>query len=240
MIVRHQPSVPPATIQEVLDSSGLEHFIFEAWHDDDWPSVDEISALIVMGGTMNVDQVDEFPFVGRSRRHMADALEREVPTLGVCLGSQMMARVLGAEVRRSVPRNAGFSPLALTEEGTHDPVIAPFAGGTPVLQFHEDTFALPEGATALASSSASGLYQAFRYGTNAYAVQFHFEVTSDVVEGWCRNIGEEALVAGWGVSSSDLMQQMDRHLPAQLPAGKELVRRFLVRAELLESEELVG
>lgn len=226
-IVQHEPSVPPGHVVAVLRSAGVDHIVVEAWREPDWPAASDLAGLVVLGGTMNADQVEQYPFLRRGRDLLRDALEREVPALGVCLGSQMMARVLGGEVVRASPRNALFSPVEVTSEGADDPVIAPFAAGVPVLQFHEDTFTLPEGATALARSSASGLLQAFRYGSSAYAIQFHFEVDAAILAGWCRNIGDAAMAADWGIPASDLLAQGARYLDAQRRAGEELVARFL-------------
>ena len=231
-IVQHEESVPPGLISEVFGEAGIEPVVIEAWRDVRWPATEELDALVVMGGTMNVDETERYPFVGRSRELMADALERRVPTLGVCLGSQMMARVLGAEVFRSDPRNAFFGEVELTPQGRDDPVVGAFAG-VPVLQFHEDTYKVPDSAVPLASSATSGLAQAFRYGDNAYAVQFHFEVDDDIVRTWCENIGDEAMAGEWGITTEALMADSDRYMAAQRAAGVALVRRYLQVAGLL-------
>ena len=193
-----------------------------------------MSALVVMGGTMNVDELDAYPFLQRSRALMRGAVEQRVPTMGVCLGSQMLARVLGSDVRRAPQRNAGFSELELTTEGRDDPVLQPFANDVPVLQFHEDTFVVPEQAVALAKSAASGLPQAFRFGDNAYGIQFHFEVDTGIVEGWLKDIGATAMTEEWGTSVDDLQEQVELHVTKQGAAGRELLRRFLELAGLLE------
>lgn len=230
VIVQHEASVPPGSITDVLAEDAIDHRVFEAWHGSAWPKASEIRALVVMGGTMNVDQLDRYPMLAEGRRLMSDALEQGIPTLGVCLGSQMMARVLGADVYRSEPRNATFSGLKLTSEGAGDLLLAPFASGLPVLQFHEDTFRVPELAVALATSDSSGLAQAFRYGDNTYAIQFHFEVDGPILEGWIREIGADSLWHEWGVGEADLGRQADEHIVAQQSAGKELLRRFLDHA----------
>ena len=223
-MIQHEPSVPPGSIAEVLAGSGIPHVVVEAWRDPVWPDPGDLAALVVMGGTMNVDELDAYPFLRKSRELMSDALERGLPTLGVCLGSQMMARVLGGDVYRAEPRNAFFSALEVTAP---DPLFAPFAGDVHVLQFHEDTFTLPPGATALARSTRSGLLQAFRFGETAYAVQFHFEVDERILRGWCENVGERDLRDAWATSPEDLIAQGSRHFEAQDRAGRELVRRFL-------------
>lgn len=224
VVVQHEPSVPPGSIAQVLEEDGFPYVVLEAWREPDWPDPGGLGALIVMGGTMNVEELDAYPFLRKSRELMAGALERGVPTLGVCLGSQMMSRVLGGDVRRAEARNAFFSPVQVE---TDDPVLEAFAAGAPVLQFHEDTFTLPPGATALARSARSGLLQAFRYGDNAYAVQFHFEVDEPIVRGWCDNIGEAALEREWGTSARELLSEGARHFREQDRAGRQLVRRFL-------------
>lgn len=221
-IVQHEPSVPPGSIAGVLETAHVGHFVVEAWRDPEWPAARDLGGLVVLGGTMNVDEVGAYPFLGRSRRLMSDAIERGTPVMGVCLGSQMMARVLGGDVFRAEPRNAFFSPLEVAD----DPVVAPFARA-PVLQFHEDTFSLPPEAVPLARSIRSGLLQAFRFGTTAYAVQFHFEVDAGILSAWCRNVGERALREEWGVAPGDLLAEAARHLDAQQRTGRELFARFL-------------
>jgi GMP synthase-like glutamine amidotransferase len=226
-VVQHEPSVPPGSIAAVLADSGVEHHVIEAWRETEWPRAEEIGALVVMGGTMNVDELDAYPFLRKSRSLMDAALAGDVPTLGVCLGSQMMARVLGGDVYRAHPRNALFSTLELSEDASGDPLVAGFGSGTEVLQFHEDTFTIPDGATPLALSAASGLHQAFRYGERAYAVQFHFEVDEEIVRGWCRNIGAEPLAAEWGTTERHLVDDAHDRYRAQEQAGRRLFSNFL-------------
>ena len=230
-IVQHEDIVPPGLIHRTLEANGVDHFVVEAAKDPDWPEVSDLGGLVVLGGTMNVDQLDDFPFLKQSRDLMTDTLEAGVPTLGVCLGSQMMARVLGAEVRRAEARNALFSPLDLTPEGKSDPLVSPFEG-VEVLQFHEDTFAMPNEATPLATSRTSGLGQAFRYGANAYAIQFHFEVRGDEVRGWTEKIGEAEMIEGWRLPDAGHSLHDDHLYEGQATAGKLLVERFL---RLIES-----
>jgi GMP synthase (glutamine-hydrolysing) len=227
-IVQHEPSVPPGTITDVLRTAELPHVVVEAWREAEWPRARDIGALVVLGGTMNVDELDRYPFLRKSRGLVSDALEAGVPTLGVCLGSQMMARVLGGDVYRATPRNALFSALDAEEAADDDPVIAPFTTtGTKVLQFHEDTFALPPGATPLARSAATQLHQAFRFGERAYAVQFHFEVDQAVVRAWCRNIGPEAMAHEWGTTERALVDGSSDLFAEQAAAGRRLVTGFL-------------
>lgn len=229
-VVQHEPSVPPGSITEVLEDSRLDHFVLDAWATAIWPTARELGALVVMGGTMNVDEVDRYPFLRASRELMTDALERRLPTLGVCLGAQMMARVLGGDVFRAHPRNAFFSKLAFTDAAAGDSVIRSFSD-EQVLQFHEDTFTLPPGATLLATSEATRLPQAFRHGELAYAMQFHFEADAAMLRRWCRDTGSRAMIEDWGISEADLLAQASRHIESQDRAGRRLFHRFLELAE---------
>ena len=226
-VVQHEPSVPPGNIAAVLEERGADHVIVRAWRDEPWPEAEDLGGLVVLGGTMNVDELDRYPFLRKSRALMGAALERRLPTLGVCLGSQMMARVLGGDVVRATRRNALFSELEPTTDGIDDPLVAPFASGAAVLQFHEDTFTIPPGATALATSAATGLHQAFRFGDNAYGVQFHFEVDETILRAWCGEIGNAAMADDWGVTTADLVAQGKTHLATQDVAGRALFGRFL-------------
>ncbi|MFN2525629.1 MAG: type 1 glutamine amidotransferase [Actinomycetota bacterium] len=225
-IVQHESSVPPGLVADVLESESVDYFIVDAPREAAWPSIDDIDGLVVLGGTMNVDQLDDYPFLARSRELMKAAIDHGRPTLGVCLGAQMMARALGAEVRRAGSRNALFSSLELTEEGNNDALISEFPE-IPVLQFHEDTFDVPQGAVLLAVSRVSGLPMAFRWGTRAYAVQFHFEVDSAIVGRWIENVGTQTMVEEWGCLDGGRSLQDAEQFVGQASAGERLVKHFL-------------
>lgn len=137
-----------------------------------------MGGLIVFGGEMNVDEIEAHPYLLRERQLMADALARGVPVLGICLGAQMLARVLGAPVRRAPVRELGFKPVRLTQAGTTDPLLGAFGRSACVFQWHEDTFDLPKGAELLAAGDTV-TNQAFRHGDRAWGVQFHFEVNQE-------------------------------------------------------------
>src|SRR5437764_25789 len=123
------------------------------------------------------------PFSASRRAFLRQALDGGIPVLGICLGAQVLARVLGAAVDRAPRRELGFSRIEFTEAGRQEPWLQPFArdpGAGLTFQWHEDTFALPPGATLLATGP-DRLVQAYRVGS-ALAVQFHPEVTADELE----------------------------------------------------------
>lgn len=183
----------------------------------------DISGLIILGGEMNVDQIDSHPHLGPLREVVAKAIDSQVPVLGICLGAQILARAAGGEVRPSV-REIGFLRVQATAAGLDDPVLAPFAPAADVFQWHEDGCRLPRGAELLFSSDEVPI-QAFRLNERAYGVQFHFEVTEREIDLWCDETPD--LESKWGVTKHELLQTAREGLAAQKSAAQETAGRFL-------------
>ena len=141
---------------------------------------DEVAGAVVMGGPMNVDEVERFPALAAEREWLAGAVERGMPVLGICLGAQLLARALGAEVRAGETPEIGFAPVEVS--APDDPLLGGLAPSTEVLHWHGDVFDLPAGAEHLASSERTAC-QAFRAG-NAWGVLFHPEADFALVEAW--------------------------------------------------------
>lgn len=152
-------------------------------HGQPIPSLSRYDALMVLGGPMNVYQEREYPFLAEENRAIVAALERGMPYLGVCLGGQLLAKALSAPVSANPVAEIGFSEVKLTEAGKRDPLFRGLGSKLPVFQWHGDTFAIPKGAVRLAGSALCR-NQAFRYGRNAYALQFHLETTADAIRSW--------------------------------------------------------
>jgi GMP synthase (glutamine-hydrolysing) len=222
--IRHQASAPLGILEVLLQASEMPWRYADAWSSDGLPDVSDVSGLIVLGGEMNADDLDRYPFLRRVRSLVGAAVEAEVPVLGVCLGAQVLTRALGAEVRPAPVREIGFLPLKATSAGMEDPVLAAFAPTATVFQFHEDECQLPPGAELLFEGE-DVCVQAFRAGTNAYGVQFHFEVTREIVEAWCNEVPD--LEQSWGKSKGVVLAEVDEHLASQQSAGREVARAFL-------------
>ena len=157
------------------------------------PPHEEVAGAVVMGGPMNVDETERFPGLATEREWLAEAARREMPVLGICLGAQLLARALGAEVRPGPKPELGFAEVRVHD--TDDPLLGALAPGAEVLHWHGDVFELPAGATPLASSALTE-HQAFRHG-NAWGVLFHPEVDFALVEAWLAvpEMIDEALAA---------------------------------------------
>lgn len=225
LCVRHQASAPLGVIEEVFADRGVPWRYIDAWKRTEWPDPQDGSGVIVLGGEMNADELDRHPFLAQVRTFTASAVEARVPFLGICLGAQILARALDASVVRAPVREIGFRRVRPTSEGRDDPLLDGFGSDVSVFQWHEDTFNLPRGATHLFASD-DVLQQAFRFD-NAYGVQWHFEVTEDIIAAWCDETPPQRLNGYWGVTKDELVQQARDHLPAQRAAAEKTVARWL-------------
>ncbi|MFQ5352101.1 MAG: gamma-glutamyl-gamma-aminobutyrate hydrolase family protein [Candidatus Binatia bacterium] len=149
------------------------------------PDLEGYNGLVVLGGPMNVDQVDLYPHLATEIELIEKALEMDIPVLGICLGAQLIARALGAEVRPNEEKEIGWYEVSPTPAGRSDALIGCFGETERIFQWHGDTFDIPSQAVALASSPTCA-NQAFRFGDRVYGLQFHLEVDEALVERWLR------------------------------------------------------
>ncbi len=145
------------------------------------PDISAYAGLIFLGGPMSA--TDPLPCLDRERALIAQAVSREQPLLGICLGSQLIARALGAEVHRNTGKEIGWFDIHLTEAAGDDALFGGIRGPETVFHWHSDTWELPQGAELLAWSQACR-NQAFRAGRNIYGMQFHLEVTPAMIADW--------------------------------------------------------
>jgi len=167
-----------------LAEAGAEIDWLRVWKGDPLPAdPDRHDALIMFGGPQSAADDERYPYLAEVAKLMRRFDEAGKAVLGICLGSQVLARAYGAENRPGVAREFGVHGVQLTPEGRGDPLFAGMNDDFPVFQWHADTFSLPEGAIRLAASAATP-NQAFRIGRAAYGIQFHFEADRAMVEAW--------------------------------------------------------
>lgn len=163
--------------------------LFKPWSDGRLPDPDDIDALVVFGGEQSARDDQTHPYLPA----LADLMRRTGASgkavLGICLGSQLLARGLGAENHLGTAREFGWCDVTLTDAGRADPVLSLLPETFPIFQWHSDTFTLPEGATRLAGSAVAQ-NQCFRLNRATYAMQFHFEASRAVVADWNRTFPE--------------------------------------------------
>jgi len=209
-----------------LRSAGAELLLVDAFEGQPLPELSEVAGVVMLGGTVNADQVDRYPFLLEDRTLTREAVEAGVPYLGVCLGAQILARALDRPVMKAARREVGFQPVHPTEAASDDALLSGFTDGDRVFQWHEDTFDLPEGATLLATDDDVP-HQAFRVGDLAWGIQFHFEVDGAELEAWLDEADSLMdLEATWGKSSEDIRLEAKEHMAAHEERGREVFRRF--------------
>jgi len=203
LVFQHVAVEPLGTLDELIRARGhrIRFHNFER-HPDAQPDVDRYRGLIVLGGPMNVDDQQRRPHLKTELLAIERALEQGKPVLGICLGAQLLAHVLGATVSRHDQPEIGWYDLRVSAEGRSDPVLGVAGERLPVFQWHSYSYELPRDATHLASS-ASCEQQAFRWGSNAYGFQFHLEADAAVIERWLGLPSFRAELAAAGLSTDE-------------------------------------
>lgn len=198
-VIRHLAFEDLGTFAPVLSAAGFDLTVMDAGVDELFEPIVSSDLVIVLGGPIGVYEQDRYPFLTDERRALTQRLQEGLPTLGICLGAQLMAAALGARVYPGGQKEIGWSPVELTPAGA-----ASCLGNLsrqPVLHWHGDTFDLPAGAELLASTA---LYrqQAFSMGANVLALQFHPEVDGRRFEQWL--VGHAAELSAAGVDIHQL------------------------------------
>jgi GMP synthase (glutamine-hydrolysing) len=173
----------PGLWGEFLREDGIEVRRVRVNDGEPIPDTDHYDIVIVFGGSMNADEDDQYPWLTVERDAIRRSVESDQAVVGLCLGSQLLARSLGAVVTSNPVKEIGWDLVTLTEAGQDDAAFKHLPSLLPVFQWHGDTFALPEGATLLATSTRC-MHQAFRAGDRTYGLQFHVELTPDMVAEW--------------------------------------------------------
>ena len=205
----------------------LGHEFEERSFADGSPPPDGYDAVLVFGGSMHVDQEDQHPWLHDEASWLRALVEGPVPTLGVCLGSQLLARAAGAWVGPLPVPEIGWSDVELTEAGASDAVLSALPPRFEALQWHHYAHELPQGAVALAHSDAS--LQGFRLGESCWGVQFHPEVTEPQLERWLGNKTDLP------VDPERLRTETRGRIGGWNELGRRLCRSFLAAAERLRA-----
>ena len=192
------------------------------------PSLEDVDALLIFGGSMHVDQKDEHRWMSPEKQLIRDALAHGTPMLGVCLGSQLLAEAAGARPHRLEEPEIGWYEVEITDAGAADPVVGPLAPRAELFEWHHYAAPLPPGAVELARTPLS--VQAFRIeGKPAWGLQFHAEVTRenlfDWLDGW-----EDAEAAQTDFDPDAIRAASERRIEGQNEVGRGIAERFLAEA----------
>lgn len=209
-VIRHLAFEDLGSLAEALNQQDYALTYLEAGLDtlaDIEPLTPDL--VVILGGPIGAYDEQNYPFLVDELRLLESRLKADLPTLGICLGAQLIARALGANVYPGPYKEIGWSPLELSNEGIDSPLVHLAEANTAVFHWHGDTFDLPVGSIHLASSSKYQ-NQAFSWGESGLALQFHPEVTARNLERWF--IGHACEISGTsGVSIAQLREDTARY-----------------------------
>jgi GMP synthase (glutamine-hydrolysing) len=229
LALQHIACEPPAAFEDELRAQGLDLHRVELDEGEPLPDWREFAGLIVMGGPMGAYEEDRYPWLVEEKQAIRAAAESGHPVWGVCLGAQLLAAALGARVYPGEAAEVGLLAVELSDAAAADPVFGHMPRSFPTLQWHGDTFDLPEGSTLLAGSPAYPR-QAFVY-KRAYGLQFHLEVSPELAAEWGsvpayaasleRTLGEGSLPG--------FLAEVEANAGVTLPLARQLFARWLER-----------
>ena len=190
LIIKHIKLEGPGLIEYCLKQEKIPYLIINLETGARLPKLDHFTHIIILGGPMNVYEEDRYPFLRNEDLFIKEAIQRGKKILGICLGAQLIAKSLGAKVFKAPMKEIGWYDVSLTEEGSKDPFFSYLPQTFSVFQWHEDTFEIPKAGKLIATSNPIS-HQAFRYGENACGLQFHLEVTKEMISPWMETYEEE-------------------------------------------------
>ncbi len=213
LVLRHQPFEHLGHFTQALTVPYSYHDLGEEFASESY------QALIILGGPMSANDAEMTPELALIER----ALRDNVPLLGICLGSQLIAKALGARVYRNSALEIGWEPVFFTDSARINPVFGQIPSPSTFFHWHGETFDLPRGAEWLAWSEKTP-HQAYRYGSKVYGLQFHPEVTAEMIEDWCAQPVNRADMA-------TLTTRIDPCAHDQSKVATEILKRWLVTAD---------
>jgi GMP synthase (glutamine-hydrolysing) len=207
--LRHVAFEDLGLLAPIMDREGWNVSFCEASVDDlTHPSIRNAELVIVLGGPIGVYETSDYPFLVPEIALIEYRLSRDLPTLGICLGSQLIARALGSRVFKGPVKEIGWGKINLTDEGRSSCLEVLQGDDAVVLHWHGDTFDLPNDATRLASNE-NYENQAFAYGRNALALQFHLEADPRQLEEWY--VGHSVELSTAHISVAALREATQQH-----------------------------
>jgi GMP synthase (glutamine-hydrolysing) len=223
--IAHQRDAGPGVFADAMRSRGVEHDIWMRAEQDRPPGDPRgYDAVLVFGGAMHADHEDRHPWLREEKELLHDLLDRGVPLLGVCLGSQLLAEAAGGSARRASAPEIGWHEVDVTAEGARDPVLGSLAPRFTAFQWHSYEFTLPPGATPLARSDVC--LQAFRL-ENAMGIQFHAEVSVTDAQAWIDDYRSDEDAVRIGLDPDALRRRTHSSIERWNELGRALCARFL-------------
>ena len=207
--LQHVPFEGLGSMEGWLLEQGYDLFCTRLWAGDPLPPVDSFTGLIVMGGPMGIYDHEEYPWLPAEKKFLREVIDRGTQVLGICLGAQLLADVLGAKVSANPEKEIGWFPVTRSDEvpGLLSSVLPE---ELTVFHWHGDTFALPGNAVCLYSSEACA-NQAFLYENQVLGLQFHLETTRESAATLIDNCRSELVPAPWIMSEKDMLYGKEKY-----------------------------
>ena len=229
LVFQHDPHDGPGYLGEALTQRGANLDIVRLYQGEVISNLSNYDMLLVMGGEMNVYQEDKYPWLIEETHAIREAVEAGKAVLGVCLGGQLLAKALDAQVHLGAATEIGLTSIELTKAGKVDPL---FEGLSQVeaVEWHDDSFDIPAGAVVLARSEGCA-HQAFRFGQCAYGLQFHPEVSPLMLAEWIKGAGDTP------IDRSSFQRAVEAKTGALQTQADHLIENF-VRTYAGDSEKI--
>ena len=204
-VFRNDAETPPGYLADALGRANRPWRLVRLDDDESLPALGDVTGVVVLGGLMGAYDQEEYPYLAHEKGFLADAVDADVPVLGICLGAQLLADALGGRAYLAGVPEATYAPVVLSEEGAADPVTSTLAD-RHVLRLHQDTWDLPPSAVSLAGGS--GFEQAFRIGSGL-GIQPHPEAGPEIVASWLSHPGTRDLIDAAGADPDELVSMAE-------------------------------
>ena len=206
LLLQHSWEDPKGFVGDLLDERHIPYDVVQV-EEETIPDPAQYAAIITLGGPQQAYDEQQYPYLLEEKRVTRQIVAQAIPYLGICLGGQILADALGGRAKPHTMAEVGFYEVQITDEGQHDPLLAGLPGHQKVFHWHTDTFDLPDGAVLLATNSNTH-NQAFRYGTNAYGLQYHIELDTAMLSTWLHHPQfEESALSELGLERYQQLEQ---------------------------------
>lgn len=223
-VLQHVPFEGLGSMEPWLLARGARITYTRFFKETALPPLDDLDLLIAMGGPMSVNDEARLPWLRAEKQFLAQAIASGIPTLGICLGAQLIASALGAPVTKNPLPEIGWFPLEPVSSSTPPPVAIPAA--VPVFHWHGETFALPPGAVSFARSVACA-QQAFHLGGYVVGLQFHLETTAATAEALLQHCADELTPGTFVQSAEEIRSAIGENCPRINRLMEQLLEHLL-------------
>ena len=239
IIFQHAAQDLLGTLHPLIRMKGFKvRYVNFQRNPEEHPKLDKYQGLIIFGGHMGVYEAEKYPHLKIELKVIEEALKKDIPVLGICLGSQLLAQVLGSPVRKHQQKEIGWTKVCLTPGGASDSLFNHFRESEYLFQMHGDTFDIPKCAVHLATSEICPS-QAFRFQNKVYGIQFHLEVDALMINRWLNNPAHKSDLESAGMTADSIHADTNLYLARSLELSRQTFQHFLFQFGLKEKRKIL-